>query len=665
MVRSIVQSLTLATVAAAAPPNIFFILVDDLGFGDVGFNRKEINSEIVSPNMDALVESGVHLTRHYVFRMCTPTRTSVQSGRLPVHVNTGLGSPCNDNTGIPRNMTGFAEHLQRAGYSTHFAGKWDAGMATPKHTPNGRGYDTSLHYFSHKNDFWSQANMQTCCESDQTIIDFWRTDHGASDVNNTDYSEFLFRNELVGIVEKHDAAKPLLLFYAPHVAHCPLQVPKEYYDKFAFMTNDEGQCSKQTVKSVHPIDPRYPDLEYKCRQQYHAMVMVMDEVVGNVTDALKKKGMWENTLVVMSSDNGGPVDLAENAANNWPLRGGKYSVFEGGIRVAAFVSGGLIPSQLRGTVNNGIIHIADWYATFAGLAGVDPTDHLAAASGLPPIDSIDMWPFLSGTVKESPRDALALPIDEKCIVKGDWKLITAKTTPDFWQGPTFPNSTSLALAETPPARPYPYPTECKSEAAQDWSKDENFEGAICSSSMKSCFNVQQSKTNIILYASSNSPNERFKIAANGSLVGDLRGQCVRVNGLGQQHTFGACDQDEWQWSFQGKELSVSHKNGTKWCIAAHEAPQPPPSADHCAGGCLFNVVEDPTEQSNVYADHPDLVASMSAQLTDMKKSYWNNKDKFSNDCPDGEENCACWMAKNRYEGFMGPYALTSSQSTLV
>jgi arylsulfatase A-like enzyme len=101
------------------------------------------------------------------------------------------------------------------------------------------------------------------------------------------------------------------------------------------------------------------------------MVNIMDEVVGNLTQAYQAKaGMWDNTLVIFSSDNGGPVDLAENAANNWPRRGGKYSLFEGGINVAAFVSGGLLPTAVRGTTNNGIVHIADWYATLAGLYGV-------------------------------------------------------------------------------------------------------------------------------------------------------------------------------------------------------------------------------------------------------------------------------------------------------
>jgi len=298
-------------------------------------------------------------------------------------------------------------------------------------------------------------------------VDFWRTDHGASDVNNTGYSEFLYRRELVDIVEKHNPAEPLLLFYAPHVAHCPLQVPKEYYDKFNFMTDDEGTCKVQTIKGVHTIDPRHPDLPYKCRQQYHAMVMLMDEVVGDIVHSLKQKGIWNNTLVIFSSDNGGPVGLAENAANNWPLLGGKYSHFEGGIRVAAFISGGFVPSHLRGTTNNGIIHIADWYATLCGLAGVDPTDTLAAANGLPPIDSLDMWPFITARSPASPRDTI--PVSKDCIIQGDWKLILGKTQPDFWQGPHYPNSSSKNVA--PPA--HDCSSGCLFNVAEDWTEQRN------------------------------------------------------------------------------------------------------------------------------------------------------------------------------------------------
>merc|ERR1712070_1045478 len=141
---------------------------------------------------------------------------------------------------------------------------------------------------------------------------------------------------------------------------------------------------------------------------------------------MKKLGMWENTLMVLSSDNGGYVgnplgpcnttdasfpgagpntDVGhgtvcmngEAGANNFPLRGGKYSNFEGGIRVNAFVSGGYVPESMRGKKLDGMMHIADWYRTLAeGIADVDPTDYWAAKSGLPPIDSLNVWPMLSG-----------------------------------------------------------------------------------------------------------------------------------------------------------------------------------------------------------------------------------------------------------------------------
>lgn len=158
------------------------------------------------------------------------------------------------------------------------------------------------------------------------------------------------------------------------------------------------------------------------------MVNLVDGVLGNITDTIKTMGLWDETLMVLSSDNGGPLDEDESGANNAPLRGGKYrsapaaggrlgsccdrvaapthparSDFEGGIRMAAFASGGYLPPAVRGTVNEGIFHIADWYATFAALAGVDPTDEKAAAAGLPPIDSVNQWPYLSGATTTAPR----------------------------------------------------------------------------------------------------------------------------------------------------------------------------------------------------------------------------------------------------------------------
>lgn len=192
-------------------------------------------------------------------------------------------------------------------------------MATPNHTPQGRGYESSLGYFEHKNDFWTMASMQTACKN---TFDLWDTDRPAWELAGSAYEEWVFRDRLLSVVAAHDPADPLMLFYTPHVAHCPLQVPVEYLDRFTPLTNgtDEQTCHAQTA-SINPNGSAFA-----CRAQYAAMVNVLDDNVKAVKDALEAKGMWDNTLMVFSSDNGGPVDTPENAANNYPLRCVRASV---------------------------------------------------------------------------------------------------------------------------------------------------------------------------------------------------------------------------------------------------------------------------------------------------------------------------------------------------
>ena len=200
--------------------------------------------------------------------------------------------------------------------------------------------------------------------------------------------------------------------------------------------------------------------------------------------------MWSNTLMVLTSDNGGytqglgpcsdgsdPVKgiscmTGEAGATNYPMRGGKYSLFEGGIRANSFVSGGFLPASVRGTTLHGVLHIADWWATYCGLVGVDPADAEAAAQDppLPPIDSIDMWPLISGATTTSPRSELFVTSDLLiqgarllflfcfcfffsfphklsffCLsisIIGDWKLIVGSASSASWPGPRYPNASS-------------------------------------------------------------------------------------------------------------------------------------------------------------------------------------------------------------------------------
>lgn len=313
-------------------------------------------------------------------------------------------------------MTGLAEKLRGAGYATHQVGKWDAGMATPDHTPKGRGFQSSFGYFHHANDYYSET-AGVCNRT--KIVDLWDTDKPAHGMNGTgpdNYEEALFREQALNIISDHDSSMPLFLYYAPHIVHTPLQVPDRYVTKFSFI----------------------PDHD---RQYYHAMVNYLDDVVGDLVEALKSHGLWDNLLLVTSADNGGPV-YPGGGANNYPLKGGKMSDWQGGIRGNAFVSGGYLPQIMRGQKTDGYIHLADWYGTFCGLAGVDPTDQKAAKANLPPVDSMDMWPLISGQNSTSPRTDV--PASNFTLISGDYKILAGTVGQAGWTGPLYPNSTNPA-----------------------------------------------------------------------------------------------------------------------------------------------------------------------------------------------------------------------------
>lgn len=147
-------------------PHILFMMVDDWGWANVGYHHTTTSgTENVTMNIDNLVKEGLQLDQHYVFNWCSPSRCALLTGRLPIHVNditTGETvynpkDPVSGFDGIPRNMTGIAAKMKEGGYATHMVGKWDAGMATPDHTPQGRGFDSSLNYFYHANDYYTET----------------------------------------------------------------------------------------------------------------------------------------------------------------------------------------------------------------------------------------------------------------------------------------------------------------------------------------------------------------------------------------------------------------------------------------------------------------------------------------------------------------------------
>ena len=138
--------------------HIIHILADDLGWAELGYHRTDGAAsppDVLTPNIDKLAMGGLRLERFYVDKICSPSRCAIQTGRAPIHVNVqnvvpesvNPSDPVGGYQGIPVNMTGMANHLQAAGYSTALVGKWDAGMATPEHSPAARGYTTWLGYY--------------------------------------------------------------------------------------------------------------------------------------------------------------------------------------------------------------------------------------------------------------------------------------------------------------------------------------------------------------------------------------------------------------------------------------------------------------------------------------------------------------------------------------
>ena len=343
-------------------PNIVFIMADDMGFQDVGFR----GSDIITPNLDSLAREGVVLENHYVMPMCSPTRASFLSGRYAIRTGFWKGNIGPDEAwGLRLNETTIPDMLQRNGYETHGVGKWHAGMYTKQHTPAKRGFDSffglylgSQHYFTHRR----SGNMDlrsAHLDADGKLVDEMRYDLDGQ------YNTHLFTEKAVDIISDHDPNKPLFLYLSYTAPHGPLEAPPEDIERFT----EHMQYSS------------------KNRKTYATQISLMDEGIGQVVDALKETGLMKNTLLVFSSDNGAVFKNA--TGSNFPLRGGKMALFDGGVKALTFVNSPLLTQT--GYVNTNLHHVTDWFATFRKLARDDPDRQKPDL----PIDGVNIWPSIS------------------------------------------------------------------------------------------------------------------------------------------------------------------------------------------------------------------------------------------------------------------------------
>ena len=343
-------------------PNIVFIVADDLGFQDVGFR----GSKIPTPNMDKLAGEGVILDNHYVMPTCSPSRASLMTGRHAIRTGFWKGNiKPTEEWGLRLNETTMAEMLKRNGYVTHGIGKWHCGMYTWDHTPVKRGFDTFFglylgaqnhynHDRAHGYDF-----REAYYNAQGKFVELMREDLRGQ------YNTDLFTERAVRLLKEHPQSTPFFLYLAYTAPHWPYNPP--------------------------PTTHRFPPGSK--RQKYAAIVSRMDDGIGRVVEMLRQRDFMKNTIIVFTSDNGAAMRYVGGLyfqGSNYPLRGGKQSLFEGGVRAVSFVSSPLL--QKTGYVNKNLHHVTDWYATFQKMAGDQPEQHSKLQL---PLDGVDIWSSIS------------------------------------------------------------------------------------------------------------------------------------------------------------------------------------------------------------------------------------------------------------------------------
>jgi len=382
-----------ATAADATRPNIVFVLVDDMGYADLGcMGAKDIRT----PNIDRLAREGVKFTDFYANApVCTPTRTAFITGRWQQRVGfewamgftaeqfrrvdgRWVDEPDKLAFGLPKTETTIAERLKLAGYVSGCFGKWHLGYQ-PEHNPIRRGFDEYFGVLLGHADYYRYNYFDgTYCLR-----------NGEESVRAEGYLTDLISQRAAAFVQRN-APQPFFL-YVPYLAvHAPFQPP--------------GRPLPAVTKE---------NMYDGTRHDYAAMLEKVDEGVGMLLAELEKQGVLDNTLFVLSSDNGG-----ERLSDNSPLFNHKQTLWEGGIRVPCLMRW---PAKLpqNQLVNQPAITM-DLTATFLAAAGATPT------SGQP-LDGIDLLPILTGNQLPAERifcwRVNRTNRQQKAIRRGDWKYV--------------------------------------------------------------------------------------------------------------------------------------------------------------------------------------------------------------------------------------------------
>ncbi|MBX3485487.1 sulfatase-like hydrolase/transferase [Phenylobacterium sp.] len=366
---------------AGRRPNIVVIVADDLGYGDLGCHG---GKDVATPNIDRLAVEGVRMTDFYANHpSCAPSRAAFLSGRYQHRFgfenNPGAAQHDSPAVGLPRDHGGtIAERLKAQGYATCAVGKWHTGF-TPENLPTGRGFDRFYGFIG-----GAMAYTADGPSGDKAVV------RGTTPVPMPAHTTEAFTDEAVSFI-KDSGRRPFFLYAAYNAVHAPLQSTQPYLARIA-----------------PAADPK--------RRTYLAMLAALDDAVGRIVAAVDGAGLKDDTLVVFTSDNGGPTWQTTSA--NTPFNGVKGTMLEGGVRVPAiFRWPGRLPA---GRVSNELTAGFDITATALALAGAPRT---------PDLDGIDLMPILTGRARPAPRTLYWRLLPQGAIRSGEWKALFAE---DRW-----------------------------------------------------------------------------------------------------------------------------------------------------------------------------------------------------------------------------------------
>ena len=364
--------------------NVLLIICDDLGYGDVGFLDPACPN---TPRLDALAGRAACFSDfHAASAVCSPTRASLITGRCPQRtgIDGVVSAARHRDTGLPRDERTLAELFAAAGHATALVGKWHLGYDLDHH-PLRFGYQSFVGYVSGNVDYHSKIDQAG-------HHDWW---HGERQVDEPGYTTHLITDHACRFIEAH-ADRPFFLHVGYEAPHYPYQTPEHPPLRRA------GEV---------PEDAHGP---WGDGETYRRMVREMDAGVGRLLATLDAHCLRDDTLVLFTSDHG-----ATGPGSNGPLRGGKATLLEGGIRVPTLIAG---PGVQAGRVDDTAVTM-DLFHTMLDAAGIAPPDDRA-------LDGVSLLPRLRGGGELEPRPLCWAFRRWRAAREGDWKLVQPPSADD-------------------------------------------------------------------------------------------------------------------------------------------------------------------------------------------------------------------------------------------